>query len=184
MSCEYNARSGKTSNSGSREVGVVNLQDNLLTYTSSFVKEYTCLRGGKGRFNPLTCKKTPAVEHFCYSGDIHALSSFLLISIYVYSKLSEPWEWIVYKPKKILDYSKNHTNPPLMPPPNYHATVVTQARVVCLICPPEARGPVALGLRVYISGRPRVPVLQLLCNTSFAYNWLHYIDSSTYYFRL
>ena len=120
MSCEYNARSGKTSNSGSREVGVVNLQDNLLTYTSSFVKEYTCLRGDKGRFNPLTCKKTPAVEHFCYSGDIHALSSFLLISIYAYSKLSEPWEWIVYKPKKILDYSKNYTSPPLMPPPNYH----------------------------------------------------------------
>ena len=43
-----------------------------------------------------------------------------------------------------------------------------QARVVCLICIPEARG-----LRVDISGRPRVPVLQLLCNTSFAYNWLH-----------
>ena len=40
--------------------------------------------------------------------------------------------------------------------------VVTQARVVCLICTPEARGPAALGLRVYISGRPLVPVLQLL----------------------
>ena len=34
--------------------------------------------------------------------------------------------------------------------------VVTQALVVCLICPPSA-----LGLRVYISGRPLVPVLQL-----------------------
>ena len=42
-----------------------------------------------------------------------------------------------------------------------HVTVVTQARVVCLICTPEARGPQARGLRVDISGRPRVPVLQL-----------------------
>ena len=40
--------------------------------------------------------------------------------------------------------------------------VVTQALVVCLICPPSALGPAALGLRVYISGRPLVPVLQLL----------------------
>ena len=55
--CEYSARSGKTSNSESREVGVLRLQDSLLTYTSSFENEYTCLRGGKGRFNPLTCKK-------------------------------------------------------------------------------------------------------------------------------
>ena len=51
-----------------------------------------------------------------------------------------------------------------------YVTVVTQARVVCLICTPEARG-----LRVDISGRPQVPVLQLLCNTSFAYNWLNHI---------
>ena len=38
--------------------------------------------------------------------------------------------------------------------------VVTQAQVVCLICTPEAQG-----LRVDISGRPQVTVLQLLCNT-------------------
>ena len=36
--------------------------------------------------------------------------------------------------------------------------VVTQARVVCLICMPEARGVQAQGLRVDISGRRRVPV--------------------------
>ena len=65
-----------------------------------------------------------------------------------------------------------------------HVIVVTQARVVCLICTPEARGPQAQGLRVDISGRPRVPVLQLLCNTSFPCKWLHYIYSSTYCFRL
>ena len=46
------------------------------------------------------------------------------------------------------------------------------------------RGPQARGLRVDISGRPRVPVLQLLCNTSFPCKWLHYIYSSTYCFRL
>ena len=40
--------------------------------------------------------------------------------------------------------------------------VVTQELVVCLICPPSALRPAALGLRLYISGRPLVPVLQLL----------------------
>ena len=40
--------------------------------------------------------------------------------------------------------------------------VVTQALMVYLICPPSALWPAALGLRVYISGRPLVPVLQLL----------------------
>ena len=39
----------------------------------------------------------------------------------------------------------------------YIIIVVTQALVVCLIHPPSALGP-----RVYISGRPLVPVLQLL----------------------
>lgn len=57
MGCEYSTRSGKKSNSESREVGVVQIQDDVLTYTSSFIKKHTCLRGGKGRFNPLTCKK-------------------------------------------------------------------------------------------------------------------------------
>ena len=40
--------------------------------------------------------------------------------------------------------------------------VVTQALVVYLICPPSALGPAALRPRVYISGRPLMPVLQLL----------------------
>ena len=45
-----------------------------------------------------------------------------------------------------------------------YIVVVTQALVACLICPPSALGPAALGLRiqVYISGRPLVPVLELL----------------------
>ena len=34
--------------------------------------------------------------------------------------------------------------------------VIPWARVVCLIYTPEARGPQARGLRVYISGEPRV----------------------------
>ena len=41
-----------------------------------------------------------------------------------------------------------------------HFIVVTWALVVCLTCTPVAR--------VYISGRPQVPMLQLLCNTSKA----------------
>ena len=44
-----------------------------------------------------------------------------------------------------------------------HVIVVRWARVVCLICTPEARGLQALRLRVYISGKPRVHMLQLLC---------------------
>ena len=44
----------------------------------------------------------------------------------------------------------------------------TWSRVVCLVYTPEAQGPVALGLLMYISGRPQVPMLQLLCNTSSA----------------
>ena len=40
--------------------------------------------------------------------------------------------------------------------------VVTQSLVDCLVYTPEAQGPQALRLRVYISSRPLVPVLQLL----------------------
>ena len=46
--------------------------------------------------------------------------------------------------------------------------VVTWARVIYLICMPKARGPQARGLRAYISGKSRVPMLQLLCNTFLA----------------
>ena len=49
-----------------------------------------------------------------------------------------------------------------------HVIVVTWARVICLICMPKARGPQARGLRAYISGKSRVPMLQLLCNTFLA----------------
>ena len=37
-----------------------------------------------------------------------------------------------------------------------HLIVIPWARVVCLIYTPEARGPQARGLRVYISGEPRL----------------------------
>ena len=49
---------------------------------------------------------------------------------------------------------------------NTYFIVVTWARVVCLICLPKAQGPQARGLKVDISGRSQVPMLQLLCNTS------------------
>ena len=38
-----------------------------------------------------------------------------------------------------------------------HYIVVTWTRVVCLIYTPKAQGPQAQGLRVYISGKSRVP---------------------------
>ena len=44
----------------------------------------------------------------------------------------------------------------------YYIIVVTRALVFCLICTPSSLGPAALGIRVYISGRTLVPVLQLL----------------------
>ena len=47
----------------------------------------------------------------------------------------------------------------------HYVVVVTWATVVCLICTPEAQGPQARGLRVYISGKPWVHMLQLLCDT-------------------
>ena len=43
--------------------------------------------------------------------------------------------------------------------------VVTWARMVCLIYTPETQGPPARGLRMYISGKPLVSTLQLLCDT-------------------
>ena len=42
-----------------------------------------------------------------------------------------------------------------------HVIVVTWARGICLICMLEARG-----LRAYISGKSRVHMLQVICNTS------------------
>ena len=39
-----------------------------------------------------------------------------------------------------------------------YVIVIPWARVVCLIYTPEARGPQAQGLRVYISGKSRVPM--------------------------
>ena len=47
-----------------------------------------------------------------------------------------------------------------------YVIVVTWARVLCLIYMPQARGPQARGLRAYISGKARVPMLQLICYTS------------------
>ena len=42
-----------------------------------------------------------------------------------------------------------------------HNIVVILARVVCLVYTSKAQGP-----RVYISGKPRVPMLTLLCDTN------------------
>ena len=47
-----------------------------------------------------------------------------------------------------------------------HVIFVTWARGICLICMSEARGPQARGLRAYISGKSRVHMLQVICNTS------------------
>ena len=40
-----------------------------------------------------------------------------------------------------------------------HCSILTWARVLCLICMQEARGLQARGLRAYISGKTRVPML-------------------------
>ena len=46
-----------------------------------------------------------------------------------------------------------------------YVIVVTWARVIGLICMPKALGPVARGLRAYISDKSRVSMLQLICST-------------------
>ena len=48
-----------------------------------------------------------------------------------------------------------------------YVIVVTWPWGICLICIPEARGPQARGMRVYISGKSRMAMLQLLCITLF-----------------
>ena len=64
----------------------------------------------------------------------------------------------------------NYLLTPFDPPTQLHnyiyVIVVTWARGICLICMPEARGPQARGLRAYISGKSRVHMLQVICNTS------------------
>ena len=47
-----------------------------------------------------------------------------------------------------------------------YVIVVTWARGICLICMPEAQGLQARGLRTYTSGKSRVHMLQVICNTS------------------
>ena len=47
-----------------------------------------------------------------------------------------------------------------------YVIVVTCALVIYLICMPSALGPAALRLRAYISGKSRVHMLQVICNTS------------------
>ena len=44
----------------------------------------------------------------------------------------------------------------------WYILLVTCALMICLICMPSTLGPVALGLRAYISGKSVVPMLQLL----------------------
>ena len=47
-----------------------------------------------------------------------------------------------------------------------YVMVVTWARGIYLICMPEARGPQARGLRAYISGESRAPMLPVICITT------------------
>jgi len=44
----------------------------------------------------------------------------------------------------------------------WYILLVTCAFMICLICIPPALGPAVLGLRVYISGKSLMPMLQLL----------------------
>lgn len=60
--CEYTARNGSKTNSQSREKGVIKVNEDYFTYTSSWVHTYNCLRGGKGKFNPLSLKKKSRVS--------------------------------------------------------------------------------------------------------------------------
>lgn len=58
--CEYTAQNGSKSNNQSREKGVIKVNKDQFTYISSWVHTYMCLRGGEGKFHPLSLKKSHA----------------------------------------------------------------------------------------------------------------------------
>jgi len=68
------------------------------------------------------CNSMQKLGVFATQVEIHALSTFLQIPVYIFSKItsSTPWQWIAYKPKEILLYNELHSNLPLQCPPNYH----------------------------------------------------------------
>ena len=55
--CEYTIRTGVQKNEESRERGAIKLQGKLCSYTSTWTRTYTCLRGGEGKFKPLKLSK-------------------------------------------------------------------------------------------------------------------------------
>ena len=55
--CEYTIQNGCKTNDQSQEKGVIRVNKDKFTYTLSWVHTYSCLRGGEGKFNPLSLKK-------------------------------------------------------------------------------------------------------------------------------
>lgn len=51
--CEYTIRTGMQKNEQSRESGVIRLKGQIYSYKSTWTRTYNCLRGGKGKYNPL-----------------------------------------------------------------------------------------------------------------------------------
>ena len=60
--CEYTIRNGCKTNDQSREKGVIRVNKDKFTYTSSWVHTYSCLRGGEKKFNPLSLKKKSRIS--------------------------------------------------------------------------------------------------------------------------
>ena len=60
--CEYTIRNGCKTNDQSREKGIIRVNKDKFTYTSSWVHTYSCLRGGEGKFNPLSLKKKSRIS--------------------------------------------------------------------------------------------------------------------------
>ena len=87
---------------------------------------------------------------WCFCDDFMILSKIITLTLYlkltikineahyIYTITPKLWSWKCY------------------------IIVVTQALVLCLICPPSALRPAALWLQVYRSGRALMPALQLL----------------------
>ena len=60
--CEYTVRNGCKFNNQSWEKGVIRVNKDKFMYTSSWVHTYSYLRGGEGKFNPLSLKKKSRIS--------------------------------------------------------------------------------------------------------------------------
>jgi len=87
--------------------------------TSKHFQQY--LSHGSGTITE-HCNNIQKLGVFATQVEIHALSAFLQIPVYIFSKMTPltSWQWILYNSKKVLQCNQIHSNLPLQFPENYH----------------------------------------------------------------